>query len=258
LPLSEAQHIMVASSRLEREVPDALGVRENVLQVVHRIEDAADRVLREPSDVKLVAVTKTVEPERIVEAIEAGVTCIGENRIQEAERKFAEGLPPVEKHLVGHLQRNKVPRALELFDMIESVDSPRLAREISTRVERTEGGLPGLRDGRADVLIEVNTSGEESKYGFEPDEVVEAVGELADLRGIRILGLMTVGAFLPDPEDVRPCFRRLRELRDAIEEAVIPGVSMDHLSMGMTNDFEVAIEEGSTMVRVGRAIFGER
>ena len=234
-----------------------LGVRENVLQVLHRMEDAANRALRDPSDIRLVAVTKTVEPDLIAEAIEAGVECIGENRIQEAERKFTAALPPVEKHMVGHLQRNKVPRALELFDMIESVDSPRLAREISGR-SAAGGAVRGVRDGRVDVLIEVNTSGEEFKYGFEPDEVVEAVSELADLAGIRIRGLMTIGAFLPDPEDVRPCFRRLRELRDAIEEAVIPGVTMDHLSMGMTNDFEVAIEEGSTIVRVGRAIFGER
>ncbi|MBD3348393.1 MAG: YggS family pyridoxal phosphate-dependent enzyme [Candidatus Eisenbacteria bacterium] len=235
-----------------------MGVRENLLQVTNRIADAAERAFREPSDIKLVAVTKTVEPERIAEAIEAGVTCIGENRIQEAERKFGAVLPPVEKHMVGHLQRNKVPKALELFDMIESVDSPRLAREVSKRAERAEDDARGVSDGRADVLIEVNTSGEESKYGFEPDEVVDAVRELADLPGIRIVGLMTVGAFLPDPEDVRPCFRRLRELRNEIEEAVIPGVRMDHLSMGMTNDFEVAIEEGSTIVRIGRAIFGER
>jgi len=235
-----------------------LGVRENVLQVLHRMEDAADRALRDPSDIKLVAVTKTVEPDLMAEAIEAGVTCIGENRIQEAEQKFTAALPAVEKHMVGHLQRNKVPKALELFDMIESVDSARLAREVSRRVAGAGDGQPGVKSGRAEVLIEVNTSGEESKYGFEPDEVVGAVSELADLTGIRIRGLMTVGAFLPDPEDVRPCFRRLRELRDAIEEAVIPGVSMDHLSMGMTNDFEVAIEEGSTIVRVGRAIFGER
>jgi len=227
-----------------------LGVRENVLQVVARIEDAADRAFRDPSDVRLVAVTKTVEPDSIVEAIEAGVTCVGENRVQEAERKFAHGLPPVEKHLIGHLQTNKVAKALELFDMIESVDSPRLAAEISRRAEA--GGRT------IDVLVEVNTSSEDSKHGFEPGETVEAVSEMADLKGLRVVGLMTVGAFLPDPEDVRPCFRALRGLRDAIEEAVIPGVSMDHLSMGMTNDFEVAIEEGSTIVRVGRAIFGER
>jgi hypothetical protein len=170
--------------------------------------------------------------------------------VQEAERKFREGLPRVEKHLVGHLQTNKVRKALELFDMIQSVDSLRLAREISTRSEADGGTM--------NVLVEVNTSGEETKYGLEPGEVLAVVREMADLRGLRIVGLMTIGAFLDDPEDVRPCFRTLREIRDTIEEEVIPGVSMDHLSMGMTNDYEVAVEEGATIVRVGRAIFGER
>ncbi|MBD3367472.1 MAG: YggS family pyridoxal phosphate-dependent enzyme [Candidatus Eisenbacteria bacterium] len=226
-----------------------MSVRENVLQVRERIAAAADRALRDPSDVLLVAVTKTVEPPRIIECIESGVTAIGENRIQEAERKFVD-LPAAERHMVGHLQRNKVPRALELFDMIESVDSPRLAREISKRASAA--------DRTVDVLIEVNTSGEESKYGFHPDEAVDSIGEMADLKGLRILGLMTVGAFEADPDDVRPSFRTLRGIRDAVEEAVIPGVRMDHLSMGMTNDFEVAIEEGATIIRVGRAIFGER
>jgi pyridoxal phosphate enzyme (YggS family) len=227
-----------------------VSIRSNILQVLERIEDAAARSLRDAGDVKLVAVTKTVEPPRIVEAIESGVTAIGENRVQEAARKFAEGLPPVEKHLVGHLQTNKAKKALELFDMIQSIDSLRLAREISTRSEAVGT--------KAEVLVEVNTSGEETKYGLEPGETLDAVREMADLRGIRITGLMTIGAFLDDPEDVRPCFRTLREIRDRIEEEVIPGVSMDHLSMGMTNDYEVAIEEGATIVRVGRAIFGER
>jgi len=226
-----------------------MAIADNVREVLGRIEDAASRALREGSDVKLVAVTKTVEPDRIVEAIEAGVNCIGENRVQEAARKFGD-LPPVEKHLVGHLQTNKVRKALPLFDMIESVDSVRLAREVS-RVASNAGAT-------AEVLVEVNTSGEESKYGLEPGEVLSAIEDMADLPGLRVVGLMTVGAFLPDPEDVRPCFRRLRELRSEVEEAVIPGVSMDHLSMGMTNDYEVAIEEGATIVRVGRAIFGER
>ena len=226
-------------------------VSDNVREVRDRIEAAAERALRDAADVTLVAVTKTVEPPRIAEAIRAGVTVIGENRIQEAERKFgATELPPVEKHLVGHLQRNKAKKALELFDMIESLDSLRLARELSSLC-RADGS-------QVDVLVEVNTSGEESKYGFEPEETLDAVSEMSDLPGLRILGLMTVGAFLPDPEDVRPCFRRLRSLRDRIEEAVIPGVSMEHLSMGMTNDYEVAVEEGATIVRVGRAIFGER
>ena len=227
-----------------------MSIRSNILQVMERIEDAAARSLRDARDVKLVAVTKTVEPPRIVEAIEAGIAAIGENRVQEADRKFRQGLPPVEKHLVGHLQTNKVKKALEIFDMIQSVDSVRLAREISNRCEAAGRTM--------DVLVEVNTSGEETKYGLEPTETVAAVREMADLKGLRIVGLMTIGAFLPDPEDVRPCFRTLREIRDTVEEAVIPGVSMDHLSMGMTNDYEVAIEEGATIVRVGRAIFGER
>ncbi len=226
-----------------------MSVRDNVLEVRERMANAAERALREPSDVLLVAVTKTVEPPRIAECIAAGVTAIGENRIQEAERKFGD-LPKVERHMVGHLQRNKVPRALELFDMIQSVDSPRLAREISKRA--SAAGLD------VDVLVEVNTSGEESKYGFSPDEVVDELAEMADLHGLRVRGLMTVGAFEADPDDVRPSFRLLRNIRDRVEEAVIPGVGMDHLSMGMTNDYEVAIEEGATIVRVGRAIFGER
>ena len=227
-----------------------MAIADNVREVRDRIEAAASRAMRDPGDVRLVGITKTVEPARIIEAIEAGVTCIGENRVQEADRKFAEGLPPVEKHLVGHLQTNKVRKALPLFDMIQSVDSVRLAREISIACESTGTQI--------DVLVEVNTSGEETKFGLEPDETVAALEEMADLPGIKILGLMTIGAFLPDPEDVRPCFRRLRELRSIIEEEVIPGVSMEHLSMGMTNDYQVAIEEGATIVRVGRAIFGER
>lgn len=227
-----------------------MAIADNVREVRDRIEAAASSALRDPSDVTLVAITKTVELAAIVQAIEAGVTCIGENRVQDAERKFTEGLPPVEKHLVGHLQTNKVRKALPLFDIIQSVDSVRLAREISTQC-RAAGC-------EAAVLVEVNTSGEESKFGLEPDETLPAIEEMADLPGLNILGLMTVGAYLPDPEDVRPCFRRLRELRNTIEESVIPGVSMEHLSMGMTNDYEVAIEEGATIVRVGRAIFGER
>lgn len=227
-----------------------MGVRENVLQVVSRIGDAAERALRDPADVTLVAVTKTVPPALIAEAVEAGVTCIGENRVQEAERKFAQLDLEVAKHLVGHLQTNKVREALRLFDVIESVDSLRLAREISSRAEAA--GAP------ADVLVEVNTSGEESKHGFAPGAAAGAIEQMADFKGLRIVGLMTVGAFLPDPEDVRPCFRRLREVRDDVEDRVIPGVRMAHLSMGMTNDYEVAIEEGATLVRVGRAIFGPR
>ena len=226
-----------------------MAIRDNIHDVWERIARAADRALRDPGDIKLVAVTKTVEPPHIVEAIEAGISCIGENRIQEAARKFPE-LPPVERHLVGHLQTNKVKTALLLFDIIESVDSVRLAREISTCC--TAAGS------EASVLVEVNTSGEETKFGLAPDEVLEALDDMSTLPGLKVVGLMTVGAFLPDSDDVRPCFKTLRAIRDEVEERVIPGVSMKHLSMGMTNDFEAAIEEGATIVRVGRAIFGER
>ncbi len=226
-----------------------MSIADNVSAVRARIEDACDRAFRDPGDVRLVAVTKTVGVTRIAEAVRAGIDCIGENRIQEAAEKFG-GLPPIEKHLVGHLQTNKVKKALELFDVIQSVDSVRLAREIS---------LASAADGRrVPVLVEVNTSGEDSKYGLGPGETVAAIEEMADLDGIEVTGLMTIGAFLPDPEDVRPCFRALRAIRDEIEDLVIPDVRMEHLSMGMTNDFEVAIEEGATIVRVGRAIFGER
>ncbi len=226
-----------------------MSIADNVQAVRARMEAACDRSFRDPADVRLVAVTKTVDVAGVIEAVEAGIDCIGENRIQEAAGKFG-GLPPVERHLVGHLQTNKVKRALELFDVIQSIDSVRLAREVSIRSETAGRRMP--------VFAEVNTSGEESKYGLEPDETFAAIEEMADLGGIEIVGLMTIGAFLPDPEDVRPCFRRLRAIRDEIEDRVIPGVRMEHLSMGMTNDFEVAIEEGATIVRVGRAIFGER
>ncbi len=226
-----------------------MSIAANVQAVQARIEAACDRAFRDPADVRLVAVTKTVDAATIVEAIEAGIDCIGENRIQEAAGKF-DGLPPVERHLVGHLQTNKVKRALELFDVIQSIDSVRLAREVSVR--------SAANGRRTPVLVEVNTSGEESKYGLDPDETLTAVEEIADLGGVEVVGLMTIGAFLPDPEDVRPCFQRLRSVREQIEDRVIPGVRMEHLSMGMTNDFEVAIEEGATIVRVGRAIFGER
>jgi len=225
-------------------------VADRVRSVLGRIEAAADRSLRDAADVRLVAVTKTVPASLIAEAIQAGVTCIGENRVQEAERKFAELTLAVEKHLVGHLQTNKVREAIALFDVIEAVDSVRLAREISTRAEASGASV--------DVLVEVNTSGEATKYGFEPEETADAVEQMAGLPGLRVTGLMTVGAFLADPEAVRPCFRRLRAIRDEIEERVVPGVSMRHLSMGMTNDFEVAVEEGATLVRVGRAVFGDR
>jgi len=215
-----------------------------------RINQAAAQVGRSGDEITLVAVSKTVEAGRINEAIRNGIDIIGENRVQEAEAKFKQITEPVKKHLVGHLQTNKAKKAVELFDFIQSVDSLRIAEEISKRA---------LDAGRImDVLVEVNTSCEETKFGVEADQVVPLIEAASMLEGIRIKGLMTIGLFSDNPEDTRPCFRRLKTLFDKLKSAEMPNVRMRYLSMGMTSDFEVAIEEGSNMVRVGTGIFGPR
>jgi pyridoxal phosphate enzyme (YggS family) len=215
-------------------------IAERVAHVRQQVERAAERAGRSPADVTIVAVSKGFPPSAIDEAMVAGITDIGENRIQEAAAKIAElrGLP-VTWHLVGHLQTNKAKTALELFDIIHSVDSLHLAEVLSHRAQRP---LP--------VLLEVNVTGEASKFGFPPDEVAAAAQTIARLPRLDLRGLMTVAPFVSDPETVRPVFRELRRLRDAL--------GLVELSMGMTDDFEVAIEEGATLVRIGRAIFGER
>ena len=215
-----------------------------------RIAKASTRAGRRPEEVTLVAVSKTVGADKIKEAIAAGVENIGENRVQEAWQKFQAIGRGVKWHMIGHLQTNKVKRALQFVDMIQSVDSLHLAAEIQRQAEKLDRAV--------DVLVQVNTSGEDTKFGFAPEETVAAVEEIAAFPRLRVKGLMTIGAFLPDPEEVRPCFRRLRELKEKIAGRNLPGVEMQTLSMGMTDDFEVAIEEGSTMVRIGRSIFGER
>jgi pyridoxal phosphate enzyme (YggS family) len=189
-----------------------------------------------------VAITKGVEVPAIRTAFNLGIRNFGENRVQEAEGKIvqlADLKPDVTWHMVGHLQSNKVKTAAELFDIIHSVDSVRLAEILSRRVEKS---LP--------VLLEVNVSGEATKGGFSVGETEAAVKEIKQLINLKTIGLMTVAPFVTDPEAVRPVFRKLRELRDSL--------GLEHLSMGMTDDFEVAVEEGATMLRIGRAIFGER
>jgi len=201
-------------------------------------------------------VSKTFPAALVAEACRAGLTDIGENRVQEAAAKrpqvVALGVHP-RWHLVGHLQTNKVKTALGLFDIIHSVDSLRLAEAISRQAEQTalgQAGLPAGQAGPVPVLLEVNVGGEASKFGLAPEEVGRAVEQIAGLPGLAVQGLMTVAPLSADPEEVRPVFRELRRLRDAL--------GLRHLSMGMTDDFEVAIEEGATMVRIGRAIFGPR
>jgi len=225
-------------------------IRENVHFVRNKIAEACQRSGRDPEEVELVAITKTVDVEQINEAMKAGILVVGENRVQEAWRKFQEVGKGVHWHIVGHLQTNKVKRVLQFADMIHSVDSVYLAREIQTQAEKLDRTI--------EILIQVNTSGEESKFGFEPEVTIGAIEEISAFSNLEIKGLMTIGAFLLNPEDVRPCFKLLRDLKDRVNEHKIAGFEIGTLSMGMTNDYEVAIEEGSTMVRVGTAIFGER
>lgn len=225
-------------------------IQENLDKINRKIGEAACRAGRESDPILLVAACKQVPPELISEALAQGVEIVGENRVQEALKKYPAIGGRADWHMIGHLQTNKVKKALGVFSMIQSVDSLRLAEEIGKQAERL---------GRVmDILIEVNTSGEETKYGLRPEEVVGFVRNVARCRGVRIRGLFTIGVFSPNPEDSRPCFVTLRELRDLIVGLGIDGVAMDYLSMGMTDDFEVAIEEGSNMVRIGRGIFGPR
>jgi hypothetical protein len=225
-------------------------IAENLKKLEERIEKAALRSGRRKEDIILVAVTKNVEPERINDAIDAGIKIIGENRIQEAEEKFKFITRDVEKHLVGHLQTNKVKKAIELFDLIQSVDSLYLAQEISKR---------GRERGKTtEVLIEANTSDEPSKYGVKSEEVSNLVEQISELGNVKIKGLMTVGLLTDEMDKVRPCFVKLRNLFESLKSLKKENVEMKYLSMGMSLDFEMAIEEGANMIRVGTAIFGHR
>ncbi len=227
-----------------------MSTAHNVTAVEARIGAACVRAGRSRSDVTLVAVTKTRTPAEIGEAIKAGIAHIGENRVQEAATKKPQVTLAAKWHLVGSLQTNKAKKAVELFDYIESVDSLHLALELQRRCEQL--------DKRIYALIEVNTSGEPSKHGAQPGEVPNLVAELLKLDRLQLAGLMTIGPGLAieDPEASRPCFRTLRTLAEDCRRRF--SVPLPHLSMGMSSDLEVGIEEGATMIRIGTAIFGPR
>lgn len=214
------------------------------------MDQAAKRAGRDPGEIKLVTVSKTVEPARIREAIEAGVTILGENYVQEARRKIEEIGHGIQWHMIGHLQTNKAKYAVTLFDYVHSIDGISLAREINRRAAQ--------KGRRVRALVEVNLSGETSKFGIAPEDVMELIRQVASLKHISIEGLMTMPPYFDDPERARPYFVELRKLRDRVKGEEIEGARMDELSMGMSGDFEAAIEEGATMIRVGTAIFGER
>ncbi len=225
-------------------------IGKNIEKVRGKIADAAGKSGRSLSDVRLMAVTKTVDDERIMEAIEVGVDIIGENYVQEAKRKIEKMGKNVEWHLIGHLQTNKAKYAVRLFDMIHSVDRLGVAVELDKRAK--------LSGNFVKILIEVNLSGEESKSGVIGEGAIDLIRDVSLLETLSIKGLMTMPPWFDEPEDARPFFSALRGLRDRIAEENIDGVHMDELSMGMTGDYAVAVEEGATIVRVGRAIFGER
>ncbi len=226
-----------------------MAVIKNNLEIINeKIKKAALKANRHPEEIKLVAVTKTATIEQIKDALSAGVKIIGENKVQEAKEKYQILTTDIEWHLVGHLQTNKVKYAIEIFDCIQSMDSIKLAKEIDRR---------SLQFGKiTNVLVEVNVSGEETKYGIKPEEVKPFLKEISKFSRIRVRGLMTIAPIGEVKEEVRPYFRKLRELFKEIKSKNIKNVKMDYLSMGMTDDFEVAIEEGANMVRIGRGIFG--
>jgi pyridoxal phosphate enzyme (YggS family) len=257
----------VAKLRRERLIPCSLretscpswldvlmSISDNIAAVRQRLAAAARRAGRVSEEIALIAVTKTVEPARIRAAYEAGLQVFGENRVQEFAGKAAAlaDLLDAKWHMIGHLQTNKTVKAAELFVAVDSIDSLKLAEKLNAAAEKLGKKLA--------VLIEINVGGEAAKSGIAMDspEIDKILRTASQLQSLSFQGLMTVPPFTDDPQGARPYFRKLRELRDALAKRRLPSVSLDVLSMGMSHDFEVAIEEGSTCVRVGTAIFGER
>ncbi|MBU6408854.1 MAG: YggS family pyridoxal phosphate-dependent enzyme [Verrucomicrobia bacterium] len=225
-----------------------MSLATNLAVIQYRIREACKRAGRSPESVLLLAVSKTHPPQAVEEAVVGGQIFFGESKVQEAKQKIPLCPGAARWHFIGHLQSNKVRDAAILFEMIESVDSPALAREISKRCQQAARTMP--------ILLQVNVAGESSKFGCSPERLPDYVTQIATLPAIEIHGLMTLPPYAPDPEKSRRYFRRLRELKGRCEEII--GAPLAHLSMGMSDDFEIAIEEGATIVRVGTALFGRR
>jgi hypothetical protein len=225
-----------------------VSLTENLDSIQQRIRAACERAGRDPASVTLLGVTKGQPPEAVNEAGKLGLAFFGENKIQEAKAKIPLCSGKLRWHFIGHLQTNKCRDAVELFEMIQSVDSLHLAQEISKRAEQAGKTMP--------ILLEVNLAGEASKFGYRPDKLEAELNQINALPRLEIHGLMTVPPWTANAENVRPVFRQLRELKENAERVL--GAPLPHLSMGMSGDFEVAIEEGATIVRIGTALFGAR
>ncbi|MBN2058723.1 MAG: YggS family pyridoxal phosphate-dependent enzyme [Candidatus Saganbacteria bacterium] len=230
-----------------------MSIKQNLNEIKRRVAEAAQAAGRDPAGIKIIAAVKTRSIEEVLEILEAGLRDIGDNRVQEAAARqsaIRQKFPDVAWHMIGHLQRNKVRQALDIFDIIQSVDSERLAKELDRRAK--EKGI------RVPILIEVNTSGEETKYGIPVDSAIDLVKKIANLQNLLVRGLMTLGPLSPEAGRSRAAFAGLRRLSESLKALNLPNVEMAHLSMGMTDDLEAAIAEGANMVRIGRALFGQR
>jgi PLP dependent protein len=225
-------------------------ILENLKYIKENINKSCEKAGRNPKDVLLIGVTKTIQPEMIIEAHKAGLRNFGENKVQELLKKTENTPKDINWHFIGHLQRNKVKYIISWVHLIHSVDTLTLAQEINKHGGELKRRYP--------VLVEVNTSGEASKFGVQPDKAIQLIKDISQLNYLKVMGLMTVGLLSDNPKKIRPCFARLRKLSEEIAAQKIPNTDMRHLSMGMSNDYCLAVEEGATMVRIGTAIFGKR
>jgi len=229
-------------------MPSSISIAQHLAQLRDELIRVCARCGRKPEQIAILAVTKTHSAQTVQEAVKAGLTDIGENRVQEADAKFAQIGHIAHYHLIGHLQSNKAKKAVQLFDVIQSVDSPGIAQDISKRA--------GEIGKTMECLIEVNSSGETQKFGVQPAETVALAEEIIRLPNIRLTGLLTVGPLTDDPDQIRGAFRQCRELFELTRTRIGPQIAT--LSMGMSGDFEIAVQEGSTMIRIGTGLFGDR
>lgn len=238
--------------RARRSIFGSLMIAENIADIRDRVDRRCRAIGRDPAGVRIIAVSKTFPAASVREAVRAGLCDIGENYVQELLAKHRElEAGPVRWHMIGHLQTNKAKKAVRVFDMIETVDSMKLAREIDKACEVFGREV-------MEVLIEINSAEEPQKAGVMPEDAAQLIREMAHLTHVRVKGLMTMGPFAGDPEEIRPYYRKTKALFDGIRSMEIPGVNMAHLSMGMSDSYRVALEEGANMVRIGTGIFGER